>query len=199
MVANYFWNTALCEALYPTLDALEIALRNTIHSAATDVYTTEFWFDRPGVLLKTQPNAIRVARDALLRRSAPVTVGRIVAELHFSFWTYLLSSPYDRPLWQPTGYRLLREAFPHVPFRQRTRKAVHNRYDAIRRLRNRVFHYEPIWNRANLAQDHRDILEAITWISPTLGDTVQHFDRFPSVLADGRQALERRLTNHLAL
>jgi hypothetical protein len=187
----------LCEALYPTLDALEIALRNTIHSAATTAYNTEFWFDRPGVLIKTQPHAIRAARDALTRRSAPVSAGRIVAELHFSFWTYLLSSPYDRQLWQPTGYRLLREAFPQIPFRQRTRKTIHGRYDSIRRLRNRVFHYEPLWDRTSLAQDHLDILEAIGWVSLTLRDTVHLLDRFPAVLADGPQALERRLTKHL--
>lgn len=30
MLTNYFWNFALCESLYPTLHAVELALRNEV-------------------------------------------------------------------------------------------------------------------------------------------------------------------------
>lgn len=36
--ARYLWNAVLSEALYPPLQALEVALRNGIHAAATGAY-----------------------------------------------------------------------------------------------------------------------------------------------------------------
>ena len=35
MLVNYLWNMALCEALYPCLNTLEVSLRNGLHHAAS--------------------------------------------------------------------------------------------------------------------------------------------------------------------
>jgi len=56
---------------------------------------------------------------------------------------------------------------------------------AIRRLRNRVFHHEPIWHWQNLLQQHQDMLEAISWLDRAIADTVLLFDRFPTVYVQG--------------
>ena len=50
MLTNYFWNIALCEALYPTLHAVELSLRNAIHTTLTNRYNTEEWWDVPRIL-----------------------------------------------------------------------------------------------------------------------------------------------------
>jgi hypothetical protein len=44
-IVNYFWNITLCEALYPSLDAVEVVLRNSIHRTLSGYFQSEYWFD----------------------------------------------------------------------------------------------------------------------------------------------------------
>lgn len=199
MLVNYLWNVALCEALYPCLNALEVSLRNGIHHAAADRYRTDYWFDVPGVLKLRQPGEIQAARDELTRRNKPHTAGRIIAELRFSFWTSLLSGPYHSAFWMDRKAAILRGAFPACPPKRRIRKDIHARYNDLRFLRNRVFHFEPIWNRPDLVVEHARIKEAIGWISPALRDLVARSDRFPDVYSDARNEIEDDLRDYLGL
>ncbi len=89
--------------------------------------------------------------------------------------------------------------FPHVPRRQRNRRKIHQRYNAIRGLRNRVFHFEPLWNRPTLRQEHDDMLESLAWISPTMAATVRLVDRFDDVYVRGSDRIEQQLRMHLGL
>lgn len=59
LFARYAWNMALSENLYPSLQALEIALRNTIHYAASQHFNRSDWFNEPSAL---QHEHERVAR-----------------------------------------------------------------------------------------------------------------------------------------
>jgi hypothetical protein len=192
LLERYFWNMALCEAIYPTLQSLEIALRNNIHDAATRRHrTTEWLIQRPPVLHASEQAEVAAALGRLGRSSKPVTSSRIVAELHFGFWTSLLDRRYEQRLWP----RLLRDVFPNLPRRRRTRHTVSARMSEMRRLRNRVFHHEPIWHWQNLPQLHQELLETIRWLDQAMADTVSLFDRFPDVYTKGsspyRQQLER--------
>jgi hypothetical protein len=84
---------------------------------------------------------------------------------------------------------------------------VHRRFNDLRILRNRVFHYEPIYggvefsnNRLESLSDlHDHIIDSIGWASPTFQDTVKAFDRFPHVYTYGRRGIRRRLRKHLRL
>jgi hypothetical protein len=179
--ARYLWNMALCEALYPVLQAQEIALRNTLHDAISKQYGP-MWFDRPGLLDAHAQNTVTSVRNDLAKEHKTITPGRIVAGLTFGFWTSLFNTKYERQLWQP----LLRHRtpFPHAG-RLRARNSLSARMNGIRRLRNRIFHHEPIWYRATLVQDHMDILEAIRWIDPVFERTIATIDRFPAVYQQG--------------
>jgi hypothetical protein len=55
----------------------------------------------------------------------------------------------------------------------------------VRRLRNRVFHYEPIWHWQDLAQQHQDLLEAINWLNAAAAASIALVDRFPAVYGQG--------------
>ena len=193
LLANYFWNIALCETLYPSLGAVEVSLRNSIHTAATIVYGSEYWFDEPGVLIRNHPNAIRVARAALTRYQRPHTPGRIVAELNFGFWSGILTGPYEQHFWRSNSYVMLKMAFPHISYKIRTRKRIHRQYNAIRLLRNRVFHYEPIFDRPALEMEHEDILNSISWVSPSLKSSIELIDRFSDEFQYGRERIRQRL------
>lgn len=203
-ITNYLWNIALSEALYPTLHGLEIALRNAIQTAATDIHGTAYWFDQPiAINPKGSPDSrqrdfVRAARGKVAKRKVQVTAGRIVAELNFGFWTTMLSGPYEQGLWTPSGLRALDLAFPHVPRSYRSRKKIHGRCDSIRRgLRNPTFHFEPIWDRQNLDQQHNNVLDTIGWMSPTFRDTIERHDRFPDVYLNGRLRIHADLANHI--
>ena len=92
-------------------------------------------------------------------------------------------------LWQ----KLLKPCFPYMPRHLRTRKNVSVRFERIRRLRNRIFHHEPIWYWHDLANQHQDILEAIAWIEPAARDFVAVIDKFPDVYQNGRTVIKANL------
>ena len=196
MLVNYFWDIDLAEAIVPCLHAAELALRNSIHDALTTKYETDMWFYRPGVLQPGQLSQLSRALKQLADRKSTPTSGRIVAELTSGFWTAILSDPYNRALWQPDSFALLRTVFPHSG--TLSRQHIQVRFNTIRRIRNRVFHFEAIYDRPNLVQDHQDIHEAIGWISPTLQQAILAVDRFPQI-ATGRAQVEADLKRQLGI
>jgi hypothetical protein len=182
VLERYLWNTALCEALYPVLQGFEVGFRNAIHNAASQHFGTQFWFQvNTGILRPSEQAKVTDAMNSLAARKKPVTAGRVVAELSLGFRTALLDRRYERILWP----RLIRQAFPGVPRRLRTRGSLLPRVESARRLRNRVFHHEPVWHWRNLQQQHLDLLELIGWISPKLSSTLGLVDRFSTVFSNG--------------
>ncbi len=181
-ISRYFWNVALSEALYPTLQTLEVALRNSIHHAACESYNSRSWFDGPNSpLLRFEREAVEAAKQVLTRHQKTPEDGRIIAELNFGFWTSLFNRRYEQVLWP----RMLEPVFPHMPRRIRTRRNLSNRFNDVRKLRNRVFHHERIIHLQDLPRVHGEIIEAIGWISPVLKSCAGRIDRFPHVHGNG--------------
>lgn len=73
--------------------------------------------------------------EARNKAGRTATLGKVIAELPFGFWTLLVSNRYES-LWRLSLHR----AFPHARSR---RQIIHWRLDAIRFLRNRIAHHEP--------------------------------------------------------
>jgi len=195
-LARYLWNIALCEALYPSLHCLEIALRNMVFEAAAATFplagAAECWLEHPGILHADEARAVRAAAQRLGRRGKPCEAGRLVAELSFGFWTALFDVRYeqDRVLWP----RLFaRKIFAHAPRQQRSRKALSPLLNRVRHLRNRAFHHEPIWHWSDLAQQHALVVDLLGWMSPELRATVSAIDRFPRVHREGVAGLRARV------
>jgi len=211
VLAHYLWNTALGQALYAPIQVCEVAVRNSLHSALTDLYGTDRWFDPPhGPRLELwQQNAVAAAVNRLTRLDRrrvrtpvppPPTTGRIVAELHFGFWVGLFNDAYDpavHPLWR--GDLLIR-TFPAIPPDEpvttrnrrvyRNRRALSVKLNRVLRLRNRVSHHEPIWYWRDppittLGAQHNEILELLGWVDPVLRDTAALLDDFPAVYSHG--------------
>lgn len=180
MIARYLWNIALGEALYPSLQCLEIALRNSIHNTISAAFGTPNWFDTQ-LLKPTQLEQVMQAKRALTAQSKPLEPGRIIAELSFGFWTSLLNAPYEAPIWQ----KYLRPVFPHAPRKVRTRSTLARKLNGVRQLRNRIFHHEPIWHWLDLEQKHADIVATVGWISPELQTVLRKVDRFSKTYTAG--------------
>lgn len=211
LLARYAWNLGLGGALYSSLNLLEIGVRNRLDLAITG-REGPTWYDDPDLVVeKAGQDAVAKVKATLVAESKTITPGRVVAGLDFGFWTGLLSSKYEQgwasttggqpPLLPVVGQRPLWPALMPVAFPGRTRKQLSGRLNDIRKLRNRVFHHEPIWrglplpnrNLKPLRQQHREILEAITWVSPDLHRTAILLDSFPEVYGAGPIAFRARL------
>jgi hypothetical protein len=146
MIVNYLWNTALSEALYPSLQGLEVTLRKSLHGALSRRYGTPAWYDYPECLELLEQQKIIEAKIEIPNRKGRtgITLGRVVAQLSFGFWPRLLNNPYEPHLWSPDRYAMIRAVFPNIARYMRSRGTIFKRYDGMRQLRNRVLHFEPI-------------------------------------------------------
>jgi hypothetical protein len=187
----YVWNIALSEALYPSLQNLEIGLRNRINIAITTSYSDSWWFKDTQIMVDVaERDAVELAEKRLTKRGESITAPGIVAELNFGFWSELLAARHDVAIWRRTG--VLEASFPHMPH-PRSRRALFTRFDEIRKLRNRVFHHEPIWN-LTLKTEHGNIIESLGWLDPALQKVTKVLDRFPGVYTqDYKNELKEKL------
>lgn len=185
-IALYSLNTTLSESLYTPLQALEISLRNRIHSVMTDM-AGERWFDDPTYQLNPRQGEMLAKAEADLRENRKETTpGAMVAGLTFGFWTAMLGREYEE-LWQTDLHQIAkRESGKGLRRKDFTRPL-----GPIRTLRNRIAHHEPIlyWN---LQKHHESILQIIRWLSEVAADWCVAYDRFPHVYPDQRIVLAGR-------
>lgn len=181
-LARYLLNMALCEALYPTLQFAEIALRNAIHKGLSARYVRSNWYDSSIGLTPWQLNKIQEAKDTLTQKGKLITPGRIVAELTFGFWTGFFNQAHAR---SGLGHYLAGHVFPHAPRTERSLSKLDSRWQAVRDLRNRVFHHERIIHWQDLDAQHAKIIEVTGWMSPELRQTAAVMDRFATLRAGG--------------
>ena len=153
----YEWNTAISESFYSVLQALEISLRNSIHESLRTAYRRPDWY-HAAPLRREQAETIQAVEARLLRSNKTITAGRVIAEIHLGFWVSLLGPAYAQLFWDKHLHKAMSVRLG--------RKAVYARLQGIRKLRNRVAHYESILGR-NLKDDYSQILETIHWICPT--------------------------------
>ncbi len=163
-LALYEWNNAISAALWADIAHLEILVRNAMHEQLTAWSSRtcgepRWYLDPNRVLTPNRLADVAAARQRATtgRRGKPETSGRVVTELSFGFWRYLVSSHYDRTLWKP----ILSRSFPLQP----RRKAVHTGLAHLHELRNRIAHHEPI-HAERLEQRHEELLTLLEWINP---------------------------------
>ncbi len=181
-MARYLWNMALCEALYSPLQIAEIALRNSSHRCLTARFGRDDWYAVAVSLPPWQQDQLTAARQRLQAARKPITPGRMVAELHFGFWTGFFNKSHAGT---GLGHALAQAAFPHAPRAERDLRKLDARWKRIRDLRNRVFHHERIIHWKDLQAQHAAILQTVAWINPELHDMARVLDRFTPVHAGG--------------
>lgn len=186
----YSWNIKLSQALYPPLQILEIALRNSVHNAISENFQTEYWFEMP-FLHNREKERINQAKESLQKEKKKADSGRIVAELSFGFWTSLFDVRYEhgQVLWP----KLLKKTFPYLPKGQRTRQYILKELNKIRLLRNRVFHYEPIWHWKDLSSQHDSIIHLSKGLSPSAMKYLNTFDQFRNIYLYKKSEIKEKL------
>lgn len=173
-ITLYERNTRLAESLYTPLQSVEICLRNTLDQQMRRVYGATWLTDPAGILHGKAVNWVLQVKA----HGPEAKPDNLVAEMKFAFWVSLLGPAYDSTLWR----RALHRGFSGVAVKRRS--VVHSRFNAIRRLRNRVAHHEPILDKAE--QLHSEIIEAIGWMSAETMEWTSHQSRFERVWEDRR-------------
>ncbi|MGH7883812.1 MAG: hypothetical protein ACREN8_13090 [Candidatus Dormibacteraceae bacterium] len=169
-LALYEWNAEIAAAFWKDLGHLEILIRNVMHERLSTwsarIYGEPLWYLDPGHVLTLRHQLdIAAARKRATtgRRGKSETPGRIVAELSFGFWRYLLASHYDRTLWKPVFLGGFGD--------QSRRSDIHTRLTRLNGLRNRIAHHEPI-HYQSLEKRHIDLLTLTKWVNLDYGTWV---------------------------
>jgi hypothetical protein len=157
-VKLYHWNMAAARSILGLAALVEIALRNLMDQQllgwAKARRAGASWLD--AVNLDQQgADDLRKARWRATRRgTVPEVHGKVVAELSFGFWRFLVARRYYTQLWIPA----LSKAFPGAPGSdpEQRRLCVESAMEDLVFVRNRAAHHEPIHRRDLL----RDLVKA---------------------------------------
>jgi hypothetical protein len=170
------WNVKASAATWGDFSVLEVCVRNAIGQQLEAFAGQADWWNAAKVGLRVeQAQAVQRAAATLRHSGQQTSPGHVVANLTLGFWTSLLANRYHQRLWEPA----IKKAFPHLTGRRGT---LQQDLETLRRLRNRIAHHEPIFNR-NLATDHQTALAVLGMIEPLARDWLDHDSRILTVLA----------------
>lgn len=168
--------------LYDGDEAKVVAHYKANLALAESLYTYAVFPSNPA--LKSLTSEVTVAIRHISQRGEMVTPDKIVAELTFGFWVTLLNSEYELTLWK--GLRL---AFPYMPKKDRKRKNVSSPCNALRKLRNRVFHHESIcWDLDYISGIHSRLVQVLGWMNQDMPGWLEGVDNFNKVVDSIRRS-----------
>ncbi len=180
-LALYRWNSDLAAAFFEPLGHLEIMLRNAVDARLVARQQrrdrTAQWYTDTAVPLSDKARGdIAQAQERAGRGSAAtIPRGKVIAELSFGFWRFLLARQYRASLWPD-----LAGAFPHAP--NRALATVEDPVKRLHKFRNRIAHHEGIWHLP-LEARRDDIQTVLGFIAPAAAAWVADASRIDHVLA----------------
>lgn len=156
----YGWNARASAALMLPAHFAEVIVRNAVSDALTGLYGPDWpWNPTFEGSLPGGPRGRYSPRwDLVSTRTSQPTTGKVIAELKFVFWQKMFTARHDERLWDQAILSL----FPHASAKtaEALRGQIYADLDAIRLLRNRIAHHEPIFKR-HLADDLKRVVELV--------------------------------------
>lgn len=188
VLARYQWNLRLAEAMLPSLNYIEVGLRNAVNCVVGGIYGTD-WLLTPPQQVQFSPDDLRqiedIKADILKHKGRPASHDDVLAQLNFGFWVAMFQKKHIAGVWS-RGKNPLADVFPTMPVISRTRELIFTRLHKVKALRNRIAHHEPIWKQTPSAIEvHQDCVDLIHAISPAAADELAKIDRFVSVYTAG--------------
>lgn len=167
----YEWNLKVSSTLIIPLQVLEVSIRNGVADAIETVHGSNWGFSRGFLLSLPDPRRSYSPRKELdqLRQRLPTT-GKIIADMKLMFWQKMFTAGHDNAIWNSHFRTSFPGTDPHKTIQQ-LRVEAYAELDAIRKLRNRIAHHEPIFAR-NIADEYARILKVIAWRSQVAADWV---------------------------
>jgi len=184
LVELYEANLQLSEALYPALATLEVTLRNAIDLMLCNYFGENWLFEeikKNKFLRKNDHKKLLFAYNCLTDRNSQITKGRLIAELNLGFWVNICSKRYNPIIWYKQG--TFYSVFVNYPRDRRIAlREISEMLQSIKHLRNRVFHFEPIYKKGeNLLGKYNEILTILSYLPVDEYKIFEHTCRFKDV------------------
>lgn len=172
----------VCQRLSHGLHLLEVSLRNQVHGAFTEAFSTPCWYELPGLFAYPQRNQIAKVKGQLCVLKRSDKPDRIVSELTLGFWVGIFSRAHEHSLWR-NRLHMLSTIFPCAPRHRRTRASIHQALGRLRVLRNRIAHCERINHLGGLPDHRAEIHQMVGWLNRSAKRLLEECDRFDSARA----------------
>ena len=165
----YEKNIFLSSKLYFLLNFFEIFLRNYCNEKLKKELGSD-WYMKTDILLGDNKekgqwaiDQIKLTKEKIEKNKKekrivdyPILLDDIVSNLELGFWTNLFIANYNNTIWRP---------YLRFIFKDFERKKLFKILDDIRKLRNRIFHFEPIVFDTKLKEKYSNIKYIIEYIS----------------------------------
>ncbi|MTJ02674.1 hypothetical protein [Idiomarina piscisalsi] len=174
----YEWNAELSGKMLFPFHIYEVTLRNCIAEALRDRYSDN-WPDNAAFVNSLKP----ILRGKFIRARdnyyAPIegSEGKLLAELQLSIYESMLTSSQAPRLWiHKKAFEKIFPIAPATPVPENTTYEEHIRKlvielqigcKTIRKLRNRVAHHEPIFNKNDIYEVIPGVVKLLNWRNPT--------------------------------
>ena len=182
LIERYKTNLRISQAFYPELSTLEITLRNAIDTMLKSCIS-ETWLEdeiQQQKILTDQEHAklLKAYNDTKIEcKNKNFTIGKVIANLNFGFWTNLCSKRYCSNIWNKGC--CFKGVFVNYPSNINNIGAIASKLRLIRRFRNRIFHYEPIFKHPkNTLKMYYEIIEMIGYLPSDNSDILKTTSNF---------------------
>lgn len=159
-LALYAWNAQVSAAMLAPLHFCEVTIRNAVSDAIAAAHGPQWPWDAGFIRsLPNSPNGYNARRDLASARAGKTTSGKVIPELKFVFWQTIFTRRFDGRLWN----HHLRNVLPNADASktvEEIRELIYAELEQLRKLRNRIAHHEPIFQR-NLADDFQKVHDLI--------------------------------------
>lgn len=131
----------LAKEIFAYLHFLEIFLRNKIATEFNADFSDWLLDSRSTLKLNfKEKEKVGKVLTELSKMGKEPNLDNIISSLNFGFWTNLFHKSYHVPVWQRN--KMLKRVFPFLKPHQRNLKQIQQEMEAIRKFRNRIFHFE---------------------------------------------------------
>lgn len=187
VLEHYINNVIISQALYPELSVLEVTLRNAIDTTLKNCIS-ETWIedelnhnkwlrDFDYITLKT---AYEDTKNECQQNNKDFTIGKVIANLNFGFWTGLCVKAYNGKIWNRKC--CFKGIFPNYNAKQFTIGNISQQLYIIRRLRNRIFHYEQIFKcPKNTLKLYNSIMQILSYLPDDNSNILKRTSTFLNV------------------
>ncbi len=205
-IADYVLNAKISQNFYFLLQNLEVSLRNAIYDSFKKNYPNSdfFYLFENNSFNRYKSKKEKHSRECWkmlcgvkykLKHMQTLSDGKIIAELNFGFWTELLTSRDNKytDMWR----KIFLDVFPNYKITSsidQDKTSIALKIDDIRNFRNRIFHYEPIYNQSDLIKKHIDIFDILTWLNEDMKILNELFDEFKNT-EEYKEVIIKKLTN----
>lgn len=195
LIQRYKTNLRISQALYPELSTLEVTLRNAIDTMLKTCIS-ETWLEdeikQQRILTDHEHAKLITAYNDIKKEynDSDFSIGKVIANLNFGFWTNLCSKWYCSNIWNKGC--CFKGVFVNYPSNVNQIGVIATKLRSIRYLRNRIFHYEPIFKQPqNTLRMYNEIMEIISYLpsddTNILKDTSTFINTYNQVLGELQQ------------